>query len=82
MLVYYRRLIYILNKIIEEIYIFSEHEESMEAESKENIGLFAALHNNIYVMKLGSELSTSRVIHALFMKILYYFDWIFLMHIF
>ncbi len=49
----------------------------MEAESKENIGLFAALHNNIYVMKLGSELSTSRVIHALFMKILYYFDWIF-----
>ena len=51
--------------------------ESMEAESKENIGLFAALHNNIYVMKLGSELSTSRVIHALFMKILYYFDWIF-----
>lgn len=49
----------------------------MEEESKENIGLFVALYNNIYVIKLGSELSPSRVIHALFMKIFYYFDWIF-----
>lgn len=50
---------------------------NIKIKSKENIGLFAALHNNIYVMKLGSELSPSRVIHALFMKIFYYFDWIF-----
>lgn len=45
--------------------------------SKENIGLFAALRNNIYVMKLGNELSPFRIIHALFMKIFYYLDWIF-----
>ena len=49
----------------------------MEIESKEKIGIFTALYNNIYVMKLGSEISRSRVIHALFMKIFYYFDWIF-----
>lgn len=49
----------------------------METKSKEKIGLFAALRNNIYVMKLGSQISPSRLIHALFMKIFYYFDWIF-----
>lgn len=49
----------------------------METKSKEKIGLFAALRNNIYVMKLGSQISPSRLIHALFMKIFYYFGWIF-----
>lgn len=49
----------------------------METKSKEKIGLFAALRNNIYVMKLGSQISPSRLIHALVMKIFYYFDWIF-----
>lgn len=49
----------------------------MEGKSKEKMGLFTALCNNIYVMKLGSEISPSRVVHALFMKIFYYFDWIF-----
>lgn len=49
----------------------------MKADSKEKMGLFTALRNNIYVMKLGSEISPSRVVHALFMKIFYYFDWIF-----
>lgn len=49
----------------------------MKAKTKEKMGIFTALYNNIYVMKLGSEISRSRVIHALFMKIFYYFDWIF-----
>lgn len=48
-----------------------------ETKAKEKIGLFAALCNNIYVMKLGSGISRSRVIHALFVKVFYYFEWIF-----
>ena len=49
----------------------------MKTESKEKMGLFAALRNNIYAMRLGSEISRSRVIHALFVKLFHYFEWIF-----
>ena len=48
-----------------------------KTESKEKMGLFAALRNNIYAMRLGSEISRSRVIHALFVKLFHYFEWIF-----
>lgn len=46
-------------------------------EKKEKIGLLAALQNNIYVIRLGREICPSRVVHALMIKIFYYFDWIF-----
>lgn len=49
----------------------------MKTESKESMGLFAALRNNIYAMQLGSEISHSRVLHALFVKLFHYFEWIF-----
>ncbi len=49
----------------------------MKTETKEKMGLLEALRNNLYVLKLGSGISRSRVVHAFFMKLFYYFDWIF-----
>lgn len=49
----------------------------MEAKPKEKMGLWQALRNNIYVMKLGNEISRSRVIHAFITKVFFYFEWIF-----
>lgn len=49
----------------------------MEAKPKEKMGLWQALCNNIYVMKLGNEISRSRVIHAFITKVFFYFEWIF-----
>lgn len=57
--------------------VFRDNEGDMEIKSKEKMRLLTAMCNNIYVMKLGSEISPSRVIHALFIKIFYYFEWIF-----
>ena len=44
---------------------------SMEKAKKEKIGLLKAFQNNLYVMKLGNEISRSRVIHAFVTKSLY-----------
>lgn len=49
----------------------------MKEKSKEKTNLFRALQNNVYVMKLGGEISRSRVIHAFFVNAFFYFEWIF-----
>lgn len=49
----------------------------MKTETKEKMGLLEALRNNLYVLKLGSGISHSRVVHAFFVKLFYYFEWIF-----
>lgn len=50
---------------------------SMGKAKKEKIGLLKAFQNNLYVMKLGNEISRSRVIHAFVTKSFYYFEWVF-----
>ncbi len=49
----------------------------MKEKSKEKMSLLQAMRNNIYVMKLGNEISRSRVIHAFITKVFFYFEWIF-----
>jgi ATP-binding cassette, subfamily B, bacterial len=39
--------------------------------------LLEVFHNNMYAMKLGCSISKNRVLHALLMKCIYYFEWIF-----
>ncbi|MCM1126995.1 MAG: ABC transporter ATP-binding protein/permease [Lachnospiraceae bacterium] len=49
----------------------------MKTQSKDKISFGQAVRNNIYVMRLGNEISKSRVIHAFITKVFYYFEWIF-----
>lgn len=49
----------------------------MKTETKEKMGLLEALRNNLYVLKLGRGISHSRVVHAFFVKLFHYFEWIF-----
>ena len=49
----------------------------MKEKPKEKMNLLQALRNNIYVMKLGSQISRSRVIHTFITKVFFYFEWIF-----
>ncbi|MDE7415822.1 MAG: hypothetical protein K2N44_05805 [Lachnospiraceae bacterium] len=43
----------------------------MKGKSKEKMRLLQAMRNNIYVMKLGNEISRSRVIHAFVTKVFF-----------
>ena len=51
--------------------------EKSKEKSKEKLSLLQALRNNIYVMRLGNQISRSRVIHAFITKAFFYFEWIF-----
>ncbi len=53
----------------------------MKEKSKGKMSLLQALSNNIYVMKLGNEISRSRVIHALSQRYFFTLNGSFTVHI-